>query len=66
MPKPDKQAAKKQRQKNIASAIRAGGEINISKASTSTLQTISNIPEAKQRGKAKQEVLRRATTGEYR
>lgn len=66
MPNKERRARIKRAKKTIASAVEAGGQINISKASTGTVETIAKSKTSKQRGKAKGELVRRAVKGTYR
>ena len=62
----ERKAKRDRSKKKIASAVEAGGQINISKASDVTVDVISRSKVSKQRGAAREEQLKRAVTGKYR
>ena len=62
----ERRARRKRSEKKIASAVEAGGQINIGEASDVTVDIISRSKTSKQRGAARTEQLHRAVTGKYR
>ena len=62
----ERQVKRRRSEKNIASAVEAGGQINLDKASDVTVDVIARSKTSTQRGAAKREQLKRATTGKFR
>lgn len=62
----ERKARHKRSKSKIASAVEAGGQINIDKASDVAVDIISRSKTSKQRGAARAEQLKRAVTGKYR